>query len=72
MVECVGKFDVSLLSIDSSVFEVSLFTWVVRISTEDQRNMDHFMKYKKKTGKDIHKDNRAVEKLRREVEKAKP
>lgn len=34
--------------------------------------MDHFIKlYKKKTGKDIRKDNRAVQKLRREVEKAK-
>ena len=34
--------------------------------------MDHFMKlYKKKYGKDIRKDNRAVQKLRREVEKAK-
>ena len=27
--------------------------------------------YKKKTGKDVRKDNRAVQKLRREVEKAK-
>lgn len=27
--------------------------------------------YKKKTGKDIRKDNRATQKLRREVEKAK-
>merc|ERR1719444_490644 len=34
--------------------------------------MDHFMKlYKKKKGKDLRKDNRAVQKLRREVEKAK-
>ena len=34
--------------------------------------MDYFMKlYKKKTGKDVRKDNRAVQKLRREVEKAK-
>ena len=34
--------------------------------------MDYFIKlYKKKTGKDIRKDNRAVQKLRREVEKAK-
>lgn len=34
--------------------------------------MDHFIKlYKKKKGKDIRKDNRAVQKLRREVEKAK-
>ena len=34
--------------------------------------MDHFIKlYKKKKGKDLRKDVRAVQKLRREVEKAK-
>jgi hypothetical protein len=34
--------------------------------------MEYFIKlYKKKKGKDIRKDNRAVQKLRREVEKAK-
>ena len=34
--------------------------------------MDYFIKlYKKKKGKDVRKDNRAVQKLRREVEKAK-
>lgn len=34
--------------------------------------MDHFIKlHKKKKGKDVRKDNRAVQKLRREVEKAK-
>ena len=38
----------------------------------DQRVMDHFIKlFKKKHGKDIRGDNRAVQKLRREVEKAK-
>ena len=38
----------------------------------DQRVMEHFIKlYKKKHGKDIRGDNRAVQKLRREVEKAK-
>ena len=38
----------------------------------DQNVMTHFIKlYKKKTGKDVRKDNRAVQKLRREVEKAK-
>ena len=38
----------------------------------DQRVMDHFIKlYKKKKGKDIRGNNRAVQKLRREVEKAK-
>jgi len=38
----------------------------------DQRVMEHFIKlYKKKKGKDIRSSNRAVQKLRREVEKAK-
>jgi molecular chaperone DnaK (HSP70) len=38
----------------------------------DQRVMDYFIKlYKKKTNKNIRTDNRAVQKLRREVEKAK-
>ena len=38
----------------------------------DQRVMEHFIKlYKKKKGKDLRKDARAVQKLRREVEKAK-
>ena len=38
----------------------------------DQRVMEHFIKlYKKKKGKDLRKDSRAVQKLRREVEKAK-
>ena len=38
----------------------------------NQRVMEHFLKlFKKKTGKDVRKDNRAVQKLRREVERAK-
>ena len=38
----------------------------------DHRVMEHFIKlYKKKKGKDIRTDKRAVQKLRREVEKAK-
>jgi len=38
----------------------------------DQRVIEYFIKlYKKKSGKDIRKDHRAVQKLRREVEKAK-
>jgi heat shock protein 5 len=38
----------------------------------DNRVMEPFIKlFKKKTGKDLRKDNRAVQKLRREVEKAK-
>jgi len=69
-----GTFDVSLLTIDNGVFEVVSTNGDTHLGGEDfdQRVMDHFMKlYKKKTGKDIRKDNRAVQKLRREVEKAK-
>jgi heat shock protein 5 len=69
-----GTFDVSLLTIDSGVFEVVSTNGDTHLGGEDfdQRVMDHFMKlYKKKKGKDIRKDNRAVQKLRREVEKAK-
>jgi len=69
-----GTFDVSLLTIDSGVFEVVATNGDTHLGGEDfdQRVMDHFMKlYKKKTGKDVRKDNRAVQKLRREVEKAK-
>merc|ERR1712037_425967 len=69
-----GTFDVSLLTIESGVFEVIATNGDTHLGGEDfdQRVMDHFMKlYKKKSGKDIRKDNRAVQKLRREVEKAK-
>ncbi|XP_015925984.1 endoplasmic reticulum chaperone BiP [Parasteatoda tepidariorum] len=69
-----GTFDVSLLTIDNGVFEVVATNGDTHLGGEDfdQRVMEHFMKvYKKKTGKDIRKDNRAVQKLRREVEKAK-
>jgi len=69
-----GTFDVSLLTIDSGVFEVVATNGDTHLGGEDfdQRVMEHFIKlYKKKKGKDIRKDNRAVQKLRREVEKAK-
>nr|ADM26714.1 78 kDa glucose-regulated protein [Conus anemone novaehollandiae] len=69
-----GTFDVSLLTIDNGVFEVVATNGDTHLGGEDfdQRVMDHFIKlYKKKKGKDITKDNRAVQKLRREVEKAK-
>nr|AFN08642.1 glucose-regulated protein 78 [Oxya chinensis] len=69
-----GTFDVSLLTIDNGVFEVIATNGDTHLGGEDfdQRVMDHFIKlYKKKKGKDIRKDNRAVQKLRREVEKAK-
>merc|ERR1712038_752118 len=69
-----GTFDVSVLTIDSGVFEVVSTNGNTHLGGEDfdQRVMDYFMKlYKKKTGKDVRKDNRTVQKLRREVEKAK-
>ncbi|XP_070568815.1 endoplasmic reticulum chaperone BiP-like [Ptychodera flava] len=69
-----GTFDVSLLTIDSGVFEVLATNGDTHLGGEDfdQRVMEHFIKlYKKKTGANIRKDNRALQKLRREVEKAK-
>lgn len=69
-----GTFDVSLLTIDNGVFEVVATNGDTHLGGEDfdQRVIEYFTKlYKKKKGKDITKDNRAVQKLRREVEKAK-
>jgi heat shock protein 5 len=69
-----GTFDVSLLTIDNGVFEVVSTNGDTHLGGEDfdQKVMNYFMgMYKKKKGKDIKKDNRAVQKLRREVEKAK-
>jgi len=62
------------LTIDNGVFEVLATNGDTHLGGEDfdQRVMEYFIKlYKKKTGKDIRKDHRAVQKLRREVEKAK-
>ncbi|MFH4976873.1 hypothetical protein AB6A40_003582 [Gnathostoma spinigerum] len=69
-----GTFDVSMLTIDNGVFEVLATNGDTHLGGEDfdQRVMEHFIKvFKKKTGKDIRKDTRSVQKLRREVEKAK-
>jgi len=69
-----GTFDVSLLSITDGVFEVLATNGDTHLGGEDfdQRVMEHFLKLiKKKSGKDISKDSRATQKLRREVEKAK-
>jgi len=69
-----GTFDVSVLTIDSGVFEVVSTNGNTHLGGEDfdQRVMDYFMKlYKKKTGKDVRKSDRSIQKLRREVEKAK-
>lgn len=69
-----GTFDVSLLTIADGVFEVVATNGDTHLGGEDfdQRVIEHFIKvFKKKTGKDLRTDERAVQKLRREVEKAK-
>jgi len=69
-----GTFDVSLLTIDNGFFEVVATNGDTHLGGEDfdQRVIEYFVKlYKKKKGVDIRKDARAVQKLRREVEKAK-
>merc|ERR1712203_920217 len=69
-----GTFDVSLLTIDNGVFEVVATNGDTHLGGEDfdHRVMNHFMKiFQKKHNKDMSKDKRAVQKLRREVEKAK-
>merc|ERR1712170_268839 len=69
-----GTFDVSLLTIDNGVFEVVATNGDTHLGGEDfdQRVMQHFIKiFNKKHSKDMSKDKRAIQKLRREVEKAK-
>merc|ERR1712078_870407 len=69
-----GTFDVSLLTIDSGVFEVVATNGDTHLGGEDfdQRVMDHFMKlYKRKTKIDIKGNKRAVAKLKKEAESAK-
>ncbi|KAF8605659.1 heat shock protein 70, partial [Ceratobasidium sp. AG-I] len=69
-----GTFNVSLLSIDDSVFEVLATAGDTHLGGEDFDNhvIEHFaLKYKKKTGTDISKNQRAMSKLKKEVEKAK-
>merc|ERR1712013_883087 len=61
-----GTFDVSLLTIDNGVFEVVSTNGDTHLGGEDfdQRVMEHFIKlYKKKKGKDLRKDVRAVQKV---------
>merc|ERR1712164_121698 len=69
-----GTFDVSILTIDNGVFEVISTNGDTHLGGEDfdQRIMEYFMKLiKKKHGKDISSDSKAVQKLRREAERAK-
>ncbi|GFP87106.1 luminal-binding protein 5 [Phtheirospermum japonicum] len=69
-----GTFDVSVLTIDSGVFEVLATSGDTHLGGEDfdHRVMDYFVKLiKKKHNKDISQDKRALGKLRRECERAK-
>ncbi|ODO00221.1 chaperone DnaK [Cryptococcus amylolentus CBS 6273] len=69
-----GTFDVSLLSIEDGVFEVLATAGDTHLGGEDfdNRVIEYLVKqYKKKTDVDVSKNNRAMGKLKREVEKAK-
>jgi heat shock protein 5 len=69
-----GTFDVSVLTIDNGVFEVMATNGDTHLGGEDfdQRVMAYFIKiFNKKHGKDVTSDKRAIQKLRREVEKTK-
>jgi len=69
-----GTFDVTLLTVDDGVFEVRATAGDTHLGGEDfdHRVMEHFLKqFRVKTGKDATSDKRAVQKLRREVERAK-
>jgi heat shock protein 5 len=69
-----GTFDVTLLTIDNGVFEVLATNGDTHLGGEDfdQRVMAYFIKQlKKKDSVDITSDKRALQKLRREVERVK-
>lgn len=69
-----GTFDVSILSIEDGVFEVISTSGDTHLGGEDfdVRVVDYFLKLiKRKHEKDLSKDHRAIQKLKREVEKAK-
>jgi heat shock protein 5 len=69
-----GTFDVSLLSIEDGVFEVLATAGDTHLGGQDfdNRVVQHFIKLiKKKHGKDISNDKRAVMKLKKEVERVK-
>lgn len=69
-----GTFDVTLLTIDNGVFEVLATNGDTHLGGEDfdQRVMQYFIKMMKKKGDgDISNDKRAMQKLRREVERVK-
>jgi endoplasmic reticulum chaperone BiP len=69
-----GTFDVTLLNIDEGVFEVLSTHGDTHLGGEDfdQRVMQYFTRIvQKKSGMDISGNNRALQKLRKEVERVK-
>ena len=69
-----GTFDVSLLTIDSGVFEVIATNGDTHLGGEDfdNRVLDYLLKViKKKHNHDIGKNKSAIQKLKTEIEKAK-
>merc|ERR1712111_292147 len=69
-----GTFDVTLLTIDNGVFEVLATNGDTHLGGEDfdQRVMQYFIRIiKKKNDVDISGDKRALQKLRKEVERVK-
>jgi len=69
-----GTFDVTLLTIDNGVFEVLATNGDTHLGGEDfdQRVMQYFIKMmKKKNTVDISGDKKALQKLRKEVERVK-
>merc|ERR1711937_100711 len=69
-----GTFDVTLLTIDNGVFEVLATNGDTHLGGEDfdQRVMQFFIKMmRKKSNIDISGDKRALQKLRKEVERVK-
>jgi len=69
-----GTFDVTLLTIDNGVFEVLATNGDTYLGGDDfdQRVMQYFIKMlKKKEQVDVSSDKRAMQKLRREVERVK-
>ena len=69
-----GTFDVSILSIEEGVFEVISTSGDTHLGGEDfdQRVLDYYIKLiKRKHDKDISRNKKAIQKLKREVEKAK-
>lgn len=69
-----GTFDVTVLTIDNGVFEVLSTNGDTHLGGEDfdQRIMQYFIKsMQKKSGINIKGNNRALQKLRKEVERVK-